>query len=429
MFKYLSFPLFSHKRGSEINQLPEGLKDLTPPEAEKRRTLTERFREVLSLWGYREVSTPTLEFESNLSKGIGREMTNNMFKFQDVDGEIVALRVEMTAPVARMVSSRLDSWRKPIRVFYVGSVFKRTRMAWEESRETLQGGVELIGAESPHGEVEVLTLLKDLLERLEIPEATVDLSHSALLKSLVASMPEQSRVELMNYLRRRDRKGLMNLLEGAETPGERKRVETLIELLETTKLEDAASIVSKIKELSNYSSELERLAEWLQDLNVDDGIGFDITLIRNLEYYTGVIFEVITPSLGVPIGGGGRYDNLIEKFGAQATQAIGFALDMDKISKTTRIRPPKEVRILVSGNPKTACQISRGLRGKGIPTAINWERDERDLLSFAETWGYDYIVRVESPREASILESDTGRLIKLPLGKIPEEVNRLLSLP
>ncbi|MGC8849179.1 MAG: ATP phosphoribosyltransferase regulatory subunit, partial [Candidatus Bathyarchaeia archaeon] len=174
MFKYFSFPLFSHKRRSDIDQLPEGLNDLPPPEAEKRRTLTEKFREALSLWGYREVSTPTLEFESNLSKGIGKEMTSKMFKFQDVDGEIVALRTEMTAPVARLVSSRLDSWPKPIRLFYIGSVFKRTRRSWGESRETLQGGAELIGAETPHGEVEVLTLLRDLLGRLEVPEAAIE---------------------------------------------------------------------------------------------------------------------------------------------------------------------------------------------------------------------------------------------------------------
>ncbi|MEM2122129.1 MAG: ATP phosphoribosyltransferase regulatory subunit [Candidatus Bathyarchaeia archaeon] len=410
-----------------MDQLPEGLKDLTPPEAEKRRALTEKFRDTLNLWGYREVSTPTLEFESNLSKGIGREMTNRMFKLQDVDGEIIALRAEMTAPVARLVSSRLDSWPKPIRLFYIGPVFKRTKRSWKESRETLQGGAELIGAETPHGEVEVLTLLRDLLERLEVPEATIDLGHSTLFKRLVEPMPEQKRMELMNCLRRRDKNGLTNLLGRVENSEEGRRIEVIMDLLEATRLEDAASTTSEIEELNQYSSELEELAEQLEDLGMTGGIGFDITLIRNLEYYTGIVFEVITPSLGVPIGGGGRYDNLIEKFGAQATQAIGFALDMDRISEAARITPQKERRILISGDSKTAYRISGMLRSKGIPVATSREMDGRSLLSFAETWEYAYIVKVESHEEASIFELDTGRSIKIPLSKVAEEVSRLLS--
>ena len=233
----------------------------------------------------------------------------------------------------------------------------------------------------------------------------------------------------MNYLRRRDKKGLTNLLGRVENPEEGEGIEVIIDLLEATRLEDAASITSRIEELNQYSSELEELAERLQDLNMAEEIGFDITLVRNLEYYTGIIFEVITPSLGVPIGGGGRYDNLIERFGAQATQAIGFALDMDRISKATRITPPKERRILVSGEPKTAYRISGELRSKGIPAATNQEEDERSLLSFAEAWEYTYIVRVESPEEVSILEPDTGRSIRLPLRKVSEEVSQLLSLP
>ncbi|MEM3607570.1 MAG: ATP phosphoribosyltransferase regulatory subunit [Candidatus Bathyarchaeia archaeon] len=421
------FPTFFPQEASEI-QLPEGLRDLTPPEAEKRRTLTEKFRDTLNLWGYREVSTPTLEFESSLSRGVGREMTNRMFKLQDVDGEIIALRAEMTAPVARLVSSRLDSWPKPIRLFYIGSVFKRTRRSWEESRETLQGGAELMGAETPHGEVEILILLKDLLERLEVPEATIDLGHSTLFKRLVKPMPEQKRVELMNYLRRRDKKGLTNLLGKVENPEEGRRIEAIIDLLEATRLEDAASIISEIEELNRYSSELEELGEQLQDLGVTDGIGFDITLIRNLEYYTGIVFEVITPSLGVPIGGGGRYDNLIEKFGAQATQAIGFALDLDMVSKAAEITSQRERRILILGDPKTAYRISGELRNKGISAATSREMDEGSLLSFAETWGYAYIVKVESLEEASILELDTGRSIKIPLSKVAEEVGQLLKL-
>ncbi|MGC8960990.1 MAG: ATP phosphoribosyltransferase regulatory subunit [Candidatus Bathyarchaeia archaeon] len=427
MFKYFSFPLFSHKRRSDIDQLPEGLNDLPPPEAEKRRTLTEKFREALSLWGYREVSTPTLEFESNLSKGIGKEMTSKMFKFQDVDGEIVALRTEMTAPVARLVSSRLDSWPKPIRLFYIGSVFKRTRRSWGESRETLQGGAELIGAETPHGEVEVLTLLRDLLGRLEVPEAAIEVGHSILLKRLVEPLPEQKRVELMNYLRRRDKNGLTNLLGKMKDSKEGRRIEAIIDLLDATRLEDAASITSEIEELNQYSSELEELAQWLQDLGIADGIGFDITLIRNLEYYTGIVFEVITPSLGVPIGGGGRYDNLIEKFGAQAIQAIGFALDLDRISKTTRIASQRKGGILISGASKTAYRISGELRSRGIPAATHREEDERRLLSFAETWEYAYIVKVESLEEASILDPYTGRSTKVPLDKVTEEISRLLN--
>jgi len=424
MFIYLFFPTFFPQEGSRITRIPEGLKDLTPSETEKRNLLIERFRETLDLWGYREVSTPTIEFETSLSKGIGTEMTNSMFKLQDVDGEVIALRAEMTAPVARMTSTRLGEWHKPIRIFYIGPVFKRTRRSWDDSRETLQGGLELIGVETPYGEVEVLTLLKDLLRRLKVPEATIDVGHSALLKELAELFPERTRRELMNQIRLRDKNRLTKLLEEMEKPEEKERVKLLIDLLETTSIGEAASITSNIKELKQYSSELEEIADWLKELGVADGIGFDITLIRNLEYYTGLIFEVITPSIGVPIGGGGRYDNLMEKFGAPATKAIGFALDMDKVSRATGLTPPKKVRALIFGDPRIAYRIGRELRGKGIPAAVNWGQDGENLLGFAETWGYTHIVKAESVEEASILKLGKDGWTKLSVREIPDEISQ-----
>jgi histidyl-tRNA synthetase len=257
-----------------------------------------------------------------------------------------------------------------------------------------------------------------------VPEATIDVGHSALLKELAELFPERTRRELMNQIRLRDKNRLTKLLEEMEKPEEKDRVKVLIDLLETTSIGEAASITSNIKELKQYSSELEEIADWLKELGVADGIGFDITLIRNLEYYTGLIFEVITPSIGVPIGGGGRYDNLMEKFGAPATKAIGFALDMDKVSRATGLTPPKKVRALILGDPRIAYRIGRELRGKGIPAAVNWGQDGENLLGFAETWGYTHIVKAESVEEASILKLGKDGWTKLSVREIPDEISQ-----
>ncbi|MHA2315877.1 MAG: ATP phosphoribosyltransferase regulatory subunit, partial [Candidatus Hermodarchaeia archaeon] len=138
---------------------PKGTRDYLPGEVERYRYIEDELRGIFKLWGYQEVRSPTIEFVEALSTGVGPELVDNTFKFQDFDGKILALRAEMTAPVARIVTTRMPTMPEPIRLFYVSNVFRYSQSYVERGREFWQAGVELIGCNTSEADGEILSLL------------------------------------------------------------------------------------------------------------------------------------------------------------------------------------------------------------------------------------------------------------------------------
>ena len=142
-------------------------------------------RTSFKLWGYEEIQSPTIEFLDVLSTGVGSEFTDSMFKFQDRDGKIIALRAEMTAPVARIVTTKLTSALRPLRLFYLCNVFRYDLAHFEQLREFHQAGIELIGQNTPDSDGEGIALLHTSLKTLGLKDVRIDLGHAGLLKDLL----------------------------------------------------------------------------------------------------------------------------------------------------------------------------------------------------------------------------------------------------
>lgn len=403
---------------------PTGMKDHLPCEVKRYRYIEDRLRENFELWGYREIRSPTIEFVEALSTGIGSELVDGMFKFQDSDGKMVALRPEMTAPAARMVTSRMSSIPHPIRLFYVCNVFRNSQSYIESGRELRQAGVELVGCNTPQADGEILCLLISTLEQIGLEEVRVDVGHASLLKELIQAtgLDAEGKDVLKGLLGYRADTRLQQFMDQNDLPSPLQ--EAFLQLSSCRRLDQVSSVSpgSLPKGKTEYHlSKLLEVQDFLVDYGVEDLVFFDFSLTRKIEYYTGLVFEASVPNLGLPVGGGGRYDDLIQKFGRQKLPATGFAVEIERClqaldSQGFEIPEDNKTRIRVSSTSRTAAmKVVNILRDAGAIALLNiTNTGDQDDVKLAEI---DYVVsvdpRLEKPLTVYDPQSETSHTMML----------------
>ena len=310
------------------------------------------------MWNYSEVRSPTIEFVETLSTGVGSELIDTMFKFQDFDGKLLALRAEMTAPVARIITTRMQSAPEPIRLFYINNVFRYSQSYLKIEREFCQAGVELVGCNTSEADAEILALLILVLKQIGLKEVRIDLGHASLLKDLLKAvrLTQQQKVAIQGLLACRNSAGLKKFMEQNSFPSKIK--DAFLELSSCRTLSSVSSVLingSKYDKINNQIESLSELQETLKDYQVEEMVFFDFSLTRKIEYYTGMVFEVSVPNLGLPLGSGGRYDYFIEKFGKLKLPSTGFALEIGKILQALTAQGFKisnKIRIFLQGSSR-----------------------------------------------------------------------------
>ena len=399
---------------------PKGTRDHLPSEIEHYRYIEDELRENFELWGYQEIRSPTIEFVEALSIGVGPELIDSMFKFQDFDGKIVALRAEMTAPVARIVTTRMPSIPEPIRLFYISNVFRYSRSYVEMGREFWQAGVELIGCSTPEADGEILSLLISSLKKIGLKGVRVDVGHASLLKNLIEAtgLDEEKKDILQGLLGYRDEARLEKFMDQNNFPS--KLREAFLQLSCCRRLDEVSSISlnsSKYGKTEDHLRNLSEVKDVLADYGVENLVFFDFSLTRKIEYYTGIVFEASVPNIGLPLGGGGRYDDFIEKFGKLKIPATGFALEIEKCLQALTaqgFQPPKreKTRILVTSRFRNAAtKAVNTLRNAGVVALLDVTKsDEKKIVKYAKLAGIDYVIFVDSSLEkpATVYDTQSG---------------------
>jgi ATP phosphoribosyltransferase regulatory subunit len=329
-----------------------------------------------------------------------------MFKFQDFDGKLLALRAEMTAPVARIVTTRMQSTPEPIRLFYMNNVFRYSQSYLKREREFCQAGVELLGCNTPEADAEILALLISSLKQIGLNEVRIDLGHASLLKDLlnVARLEEQQKIAIQSILACRDSMGLKKFMEQNSFPSKLRDV--FLELSSCRRLTEVSSISLNGSKYDRANKQLENfivLQETLTDYEVEDLVFFDFSLTKKIEYYTGMVFEASVPNLGLPIGSGGRYDNFIEKFGKLKLPATGFALEIGKLLQALtaqgfKIPNNNKIKVIVSSNFRNAAvKAVKTLREAGVIASLEvTNRSFEKTIEYGQIMDADYVVSVNS---------------------------------
>jgi len=309
-----------------IHPIPSGTRDVLPDETREVRAITDTLLSVFERHGYGEIYTPALEYESVLARADMAE-AQPAYRVFDESGAVLVLRSDMTVPIARVVASRYASSEPPLRFCYFAHCYRGVRPQRGHQRELLQAGIELIGAPAPHGTAEALTVLCHALDAVGLKDYRIGLGDASLFPALMASLqvPEGLRPSLLDSLVLRDFVGLEEALAESGLADE-----ALELLLSVPQLRGGPEVLAGTPvEADGAVTGLRRVHELLEP-SVAERVIFDLGLVRNIGYYTGAVFDVYDPALGAPIGGGGRYDELLGRFG-RPLPAVGFALGVDRL--------------------------------------------------------------------------------------------------
>src|SRR5215207_10445870 len=314
-----------------IHRIPPGTRDVLPAEMRELRRLQGALAAVFERFGYGEVATPTIEYDEVLARGDERGAPV-AYRFFDADGELLAMRTDMTVPIARLVATRLAGDEPPFRLSYFANAYRAVRPQRGQMREFAQAGVELVGVEAPDGTAEVIEVLSAALDAVGLTRAVIGLGDADTYRQLLAELdvPEERRGELLALLAAHDLVGLEREVGALELSASQSRT-----LLRLPNLRGGAEVLGEARELGGTAVEraTQRLAatyEALSRRGVAARMNLDLGLLRDLGYYTGAILEVYDPALGHVLGGGGRYDELVGRFG-RPLPAAGFALYLERV--------------------------------------------------------------------------------------------------
>jgi ATP phosphoribosyltransferase regulatory subunit len=318
--------------GSMIHPTPPGTRDILPEEMGELRALEAALRAAFERYGFGEVATPTIEYAEVLRQGDER-YANAAYRFFDERGDLLAMRSDMTIPIARLVATRLQSDEPPFRLSYIARAYRAVSPQRGQMREFTQAGVELIGAPAPEGTAEVVEVLSGALDAAGLNRAIVGLGDADLYSQLLAGLGvgEEARTRILDRLATHDLVGLEMEVDETEGIGSEARAT----LLALPGMRGGPEVLDRATELGGEAVEratqrLRATYDALAARGVAERVQVDLGLLRDLGYYTGAILEVYDPALGHILGGGGRYDGLLGRFGRDLP-AVGFALYLERL--------------------------------------------------------------------------------------------------
>lgn len=395
--------MFENKKDDRVVKLPSGLRDMLPPETEERNGIKEIIRKEFKLWGYGEVITPIIEYTKNISIGAGKNWKDKLINFFDVDGSPLSLRSDMTIPIARLTGMRIRKRQLPVRFCYFADSYRQSGIQKGMRRVYNQAGLELIGSsKGMQADVEVLVILISILKRLSLSGFKIGLGHVEFIEGLC----DWFRLDAgdREYVKKKVITKNLVTLENFLSKKDRKKAEIFIKLIQPEgSIEKVAGLISGIEEqkvIKSYNY-LKDIYDILEKFNYGKYLVTDFSIIRDFDYYTGLLFEVYCSNVTGIIGSGGRYDGLIKKFGMDVG-ATGFALDIDLTHKAAGKLDSKEgLKILLKSEAPDSgtgiaelIEIARKLQEKSIMVELSFE-DKPGQEDFAAEKKCDMIVEVK----------------------------------
>lgn len=317
----------------KILHTPEGVRDIYRVECRKKLALQEKLHHVLHLYGYHDIQTPTFEYFDVFRKEIGSTSVKELYKFFDREGNILALRPDITPSVARAASALYEIEEMPLRLCYTGNTFINYFSYQGRLRENTQLGAEFIGRDSKDIDAEMLAMVVDCLRQSGLENFQISVGNVAFLNSLMkeAKLPADCEEHLRELISNRNYYGVTELLDEAEVAPEMKELfNHLPELVGGAEILDKALEIAPNELAKRAVKRLKDTYEILKAYTVQKYITFDLSMSGAYGYYTGIIFRAYTFGTGDAIVKGGRYNHLMEKFGKRAP-SIGFAIIIDEL--------------------------------------------------------------------------------------------------
>lgn len=377
------------------------MRDWLPRQARRRAVVSERIMSSLELFGYQRVEVPPFEYAEVLEKGFGN--SDESLRFVEPEtGKIAALRSDVTPQIARLISTRFADGPWPARLCYQASVMRRRRERARLDQKVLQVGFELAGQSEHGGDVEVLEAATSALRAAGLDEFTVDLAHAQVAGALLDQLSPEPRAEALECLSIKDSTELARVGARAGLAGRE-----LAALVALPGLHGADDVWPRAeRSLAGTAAEpplrsLHRIWTAAVAARLAPHFVVDLGETREFYYYTGAMFHLLAEGPGEPLGSGGRYDSLFERFELPCP-AAGFAFDISNVCwalDRRGIQDPERDRVLVSGAGDVVISVLRELRQRGVACASGPEPNE--AVAYAARWDYNHVLHL-GPAGASL---------------------------
>ena len=319
---------------NKLLHTPDGVRDLYNDEYKKKLNLQNKLHQVFAEYGCLDIQTPTFEYFDVFSNQIGTTPSKDLFKFFDTEGNTVVLRPDFTPSIARCVAKYFEPEEEPVKLCYMGNTFANASNYQGRLKETTQCGVEYVGDGSTKADAQMLAMVVDCIKAIGIEDFQISVGHAGFFDALLdaANMRRKQANTLRGFLDNKNFLGVEEFVDALEID---EALKNLFLLLADFDITDEDLVNAKIwsKEYPKVAKAMESLEELnsiLKEKEIDKYISFELGMISNYEYYTGIIFAGYTYGLGEPIVKGGRYDTLLSNFDKDAP-AIGFAFVVDQL--------------------------------------------------------------------------------------------------
>lgn len=420
-------------------QVPRGTRDFIPDEMHKRRYLEHNMAKTFTSFGFGEIQTPTFENLELFTAKSGESIINELYTFTDKGGRELALRPELTAPVIRCYVERLQMEPKPLKLFYFGNCYRYDRPQKGRYREFQQAGCEIIGVDTCESSAELLTLAYTLLKNTGLTNIQLNIGNLTIISAIFKKF----------HLLKDDQKILLPLIDKSQFDDlkialrdcniPKNDVERLIHLLQTSDLNEIRSFIADIPEAKKELDTMEMTLDLLQNAFHMKEYTIKLSIVRGLDYYNGLVFEIDAPILGAEkqLCGGGSYE-LVPLFGGAKVPTSGFAIGFDRtllaLEEEGFIFPPLELDVFIipvnQDMVATSVQIAQELRSHDI--SVDFDQLRRGIgksLKYADARHAKKVIIV-GPKElekkaVTLRDMKTGNQESIPLTEIYSRFSKI----
>ena len=388
---------------------PRGTRDFSTEDMEKRRFLEKNLQKTFESFGYKEIQTPTFEQLELFTLKSGDSIKDELYAFTDKGGRELSLRPELTAPVIRMYVDQLQMTSKPLKLFYFGNCYRYDRPQKGRYREFMQAGCELIGTKTPEAIAELIALAYYLLKNVGLSQFTLDIGDLPLLKMIFESMnlSEEQQKTMLPLIDKECFDDVREVL--VEYAVDASLQEIFISLLTNASIEKLQSYFQDNETALNEISRLQQVSYFLTNCFQVPDFHINLGIVRGLDYYTGMVFELKVPKLGAEkqICGGGEYE-LVSLFKGRETPTSGFAIGFDRTLLSMELEqlsfPSKKIDYYIISVTEDmrhlAIRIAMRLRRQGLYVDIDlMQRGIGKAMKYASSRNTQKVILV-GPSEA-----------------------------
>ena len=417
----------------------KGFKDSLPNQEIAKQKLISKVQSIFRSFGFVPIDTPALEYtEVLLGKG-GGETDKQMFRFTDNGGRDVALRFDLTVPLARYVSANYANLSFPFKRYHISKVWRGEKPQKGRFREFIQCDFDIVGADNAQSDFEILLLIHTCLKEMQVGAFKVSVSHRALLNRFLSSMGlEGTGPQVLRAIDKLSKIGQDGVALCLKDEGlNEKAISNLLDFISLEK-ENFGSTLVKLEQMFGTCPEIERLKEiytMMKSCNIENDFILDTSITRGLDYYTGIVYETLLldmPQIG-SICSGGRYNNLAGLYSKETLPGVGSCIGLDRLIAALEelgnpiVTDSSYANVMVAFNGKDigwSQSLAMYLRSQNIKTdCYVGEKSLGQQYSYAEKNGIPYVVISQADDILTVKEIATRKMLEVSIQELCNLVN------